>query len=342
MNLKIILSVVAILLIVSCSEKTNEEQKEEVISVKTVFVQEVEYSAKIHSSGRLKSEKEAKLSFKTGGIIQKIFVTNGEKIHKGQILAKLNLEEIESQVNQAKVNYEKSLRDYNRVESLYNDSVVTLEQFQNVKSALEAAASGLDIAKFNLNFSTITAPFNGKVYKKLVEENEMVSTGMPIFMVGSAENQWQISCGLTDKDISKINLSDKAIIKFDISEKEFSAKVSEIAASANPMNGLFEIKLVLDSDENNFVSGLIGSIDIIASENQKFTKIPIQSLVDVNGKSGFVFILNENNSKVRKVEVSVSEILGESVLVKSETQINQIVTDGVEYLKDDSTIKIKN
>ena len=340
MKLRIILTVLAISIIASCSDKNKEVQKDEIISVKAIPVEEVVYSAKIHSSGRLKSEKEAKLSFKTGGIIQKIFVKDGEKISKGQILAKLNLEEIESQVNQAKINYEKSLRDFNRVESLYKDSVVTLEQFQNVKSALDAASSGFDIAKFNLSFSTIISPFNGKVYKKLVEENEIVSPGMPIFMVGSDESQWQITCGLTDRDISKIKLGDKAIIKFDNYDEEFSAGVSEIAASANPMNGLFEVNLDLDARKNNFASGLIGTIDIVTSEKQTFLKIPIQSLVEADGNSGFVFVPNENHSSVKKMKVKISEILGEFVLIKSENRIIQIVTDGVEYLKDGDAIKV--
>ncbi|MCB9206484.1 MAG: efflux RND transporter periplasmic adaptor subunit [Ignavibacteriales bacterium] len=342
MKTKILIAIIAVIFLANCSDNNNEDKVEEAINVKIVPIEEVSYAKIIHSSGRLKSAKEVKLAFKTGGIIQKIFVSDGEKIRKGQILAKLNLEEIESQVNQAKVNYEKSLRDFDRVESLYKDSVVTLEQFQNAKSGLDAAESSLNIAKFNLNYSTITSPFNGKVYKRLVEENEMVSPGMPIFMVGAAENQWQIGCGLTDKDIAKIQLGDKAKIKFDNYDQKISAKVSEIAASANPINGLFEIELTLDSQKNNLVSGLIASVDISTSENQTYLKIPIQALVDANENSGYVFVPESNNSKAKKAEVKIVEILGESVLVNSEEKISQVTTDGVEFLRDSSAIKIKN
>ncbi|MCB0731848.1 MAG: hypothetical protein KDC88_12520, partial [Ignavibacteriae bacterium] len=78
MKTKILIAIIAILFLANCSDNNNEDKVEEAINVKIVPIEEVSYAKIIHSSGRLKSAKEVKLAFKTGGIIQKIFVSDGE------------------------------------------------------------------------------------------------------------------------------------------------------------------------------------------------------------------------------------------------------------------------
>jgi membrane fusion protein, multidrug efflux system len=329
------------LAILSCSSKKEEEPREEIIPVKIAKVVKSEISIPIHTSGRLKSQKEVKLSFKTGGIVSKIFVNDGDQIKSGQVLAKLNLEEIESQVNQAKINYEKTLRDYKRVESLYKDSVVTLEQFQNIKSALDAANSSLNIAKFNLSYSTIISPFDGKVYKKLVEENEIVSPGMPIFVIGSDEEGWLVLCGVTDNDIAKLKIGNEAKVKFDTYNQSFNAKLTKIAASANPMNGLFDIELKILDNKEQFVSGMIASVDIFNQDKNLMIEIPIQAVVEANGGKGYAFTVDKSNNSAKKVEIEIVDIHDKNVIVNlKDDSVKDVVTDGVEFLNDGSTIKI--
>jgi len=115
------------------------------IPVKTTPVKQEEIVTLIHTSGKLFSEAEMKLSFKIGGIIEEIFVDEGQQVHKGKLLAKLDQAEIEAQVNQAKNAFEKANRDRDRVYKLYEDSVATLEQLQD-------ATTGLEIVKSNLIF----------------------------------------------------------------------------------------------------------------------------------------------------------------------------------------------
>ena len=330
-----------IILILGCGEKKNEINSEEVIPVKVAKITETQISMPVHSSGKLTAEKEAVLSFKTGGIVSKIFVMEGDAIKSGQILAKLKLDEIEALYNQAKVNYEKNLRDYNRIENLYKDSVVTLEQYQNVKSGLEAASSNLNIAKFNLNYSTITSPFEGKIYKKIVDENEIIAPGNPVFIVGSNTSSWKIVCGITDNDLYKINIGDSASVKFDNFNQAFSAVVSQKAGTSNPMNGIFEIELSLRNPDKNFISGMIASVDIFPSEKVKAKLIPVQALTDAEGSKGYVFYIN-NNIAVKQ-EVEIMEIMADNVFIKlANEKIGEVITEGAEYLNDGIKVNAVN
>ena len=86
-------------------------------------------------SGQFTTDDETQLGFKTGGVIRSILVKEGDRIHAGQLLATLDLTEINTQVSQAQLGLEKAKRDFQRVQNLYRDSVATLEQLQNAPAA---------------------------------------------------------------------------------------------------------------------------------------------------------------------------------------------------------------
>jgi RND family efflux transporter MFP subunit len=159
------------LILFSCSNKSEDVKSNvptDVIPVKVLELQSSNVKREISSSGQFTTEDETLLSFKTGGIINKIYVKEGDQIQKGQILATLDLTEINAQVNQAQIGFEKAQRDFKRAENLYRDSVASIEQFQNAKSALDFAQQQLNAAKFNLTYSEIRSITDGVVLKKIM------------------------------------------------------------------------------------------------------------------------------------------------------------------------------
>ena len=124
-----IFSLLAIILIsVSCSNRHQKPVSREQLRVRVTKVIKDTMSLPVHTSGILVSSEEMKLSFKTGGIVEKIFVREGDRVKKGDILASLNLSEIKANAEQARNVYDKAQRDLKRVENLFRDSAATLEQ----------------------------------------------------------------------------------------------------------------------------------------------------------------------------------------------------------------------
>ena len=191
-NKKIVISIVFVFIIVwefsGCSaKKETVVRKDYTTIIRTTPVESLEISFPIRSAGRVTMKKVLNLSFLSEGIVKKIFVEEGQMVKKGQILAQLNLLPIKARVTQAQSNYEKSKRDSDRLQKLYNDNVASLEQLQDARTGLQVAISNLDIAEFYLKHSTITAPSDGKIYKRNVETNELVDSGKPIFLFAAAD-----------------------------------------------------------------------------------------------------------------------------------------------------------
>ena len=136
----------SLLFLASCSEnKAQSKVMEDAVIVRTQPVTFIEHAASLQYSGVLASTSETKLSFKIGGIISKIYVKEGDHVSKGQLLATLDLTEINAQVQQASQATDKATRDENRVKNLFNDTATTLEQLQNVQTQLNVANENLRI-----------------------------------------------------------------------------------------------------------------------------------------------------------------------------------------------------
>ncbi|MBL1213755.1 MAG: efflux RND transporter periplasmic adaptor subunit [Ignavibacteriae bacterium] len=340
-RIKILLVMTVISLTVIACNSEVKESKEEFVSVKTAQVKYENISIPINTSGKIMASSETRLSFLTGGIIKNITVREGQKVKKGVLLASLDLSEIEAQVSNAKNGYIKAKRDFERVKNLYSDNVATLEQYQNSETGYEVAEANLKIAEFNYQHSKITAPADGKIFKKIAEEGELVSPGLPVFLFGTTSSSWRILVGLIDKDILKIKIGDSAVVELDAyPNQKLNAFVSEIGQSANPMNGTYEVELNLKSGVNNFVSGFVARVQIYPSRKQGIYLIPSSALVEADGDKGFVYRANKSKDTVEKIPITIIKILDDKLAVQSDFRLTEVINDGAVYLKADSKINI--
>jgi len=327
----------------ACTSPPSETvTPQEIITVEVVPVQQSELAVPIRSSGRLASKAELKLSFKIGGIIQRMFVEEGQVVKKGDLLAQLDLSEIKAQVQKARSVYEKAQRDLQRVLQLYQDNAVTLENYQDAQTGVDIARSNLRVAEFNLRHARINAPSNGTVLKRFMETNELVGPGMPVFFFGSTEKDWVIRVGLTDRDVVLLSLGDRARIFFDAyPSDEFEAQVSEIAETADPRSGLFEIELTVHSSGQKLVSGFIAKVEITPATTRQFAVIPMDALVEGNGYSGFIFVPDSARNRAVKKPVKIGFLFDESIAIESGLeQIGEVISAGSHYLVDGSPISI--
>lgn len=334
--------IILICLIISlgCRHKEQGVNKDEIVRVRTTAIEIKDISIPVHSTGTLSSSEELKLSFKTGGIIAGINVKEGQKVRQGTLLATLDMSEINANVKQAENGYDKARRDFTRAENLYRDSVATLEQKQNVSTALDVAESTLQIARFNQKHSAITAPSDGVILKQLARQNELVQAGYPVFLFGSTGKYWKIKSGLSDRDIVKVNQGDSAVVSFDAYPgREFSAVIDQVGGISDPYTGTYDVEMLLDGAGQRLASGFIANVEIYPSVRKTFSLVPLQSIVEADGKVGYVYVLED--SIVRKLRVNIEGLPGSMAAVSGlPGDVVEIVTEGASYLKDGMKVMV--
>jgi RND family efflux transporter MFP subunit len=323
------------------NQPVREIAKVEPIRVHVAEVQRGEISLPVRSIGIVATSEEIRLSFKTGGIIARTYVDEGQSVKSGQLLAELNLSEITAQVNQAENGYEKALRDFNRAKNLHADSVATLEQFQNAETGLNVAKSILDAARFNLVHSRIKAPGDGIILKQLARENELVAPGFPVYALGIKGKGWIVRTGLSDRDIVRIHAGDSAVVTIDAWPGQvFKAGVNRLDEAANPQTGTYEIELGLEKTPLKLAAGFIAKVEVYPSNKTACWMVPVESLVEADGDSGFIYTV-EPNGLARKIRVTVATLVGTKVaLTAGVDNISKVVSGGASYLSDGMPVEI--
>ncbi|WP_028524158.1 efflux RND transporter periplasmic adaptor subunit [Runella limosa] len=337
------------LLLISCNKKDETQQKnpetdEVLVPVSLTKVDQATRSESIVASGLVASSEEARLSFKIGGIIQKIYVTEGQKVSKGQLLASLNTTEIDAQVNQAKYGVEKSERDFKRVENMLKDTAATLEQMQNVTTALDIAKQNLQIAQFNRSYAQIISPIDGAVVKKMGNEGELTGPGTPIFYITSnRQGDWVVRVGVSDKDWARLKVGDKANVQLDAYPSEaFSGSITKLAPAADPMNKLYEIEVRIAPKGKRLATGLFAKVELKPVQSRTYTVVPLEAIVEGNGKEAFIYVLAETRKKVKRLPVQIGFVDGDKVLITNGLEgISEVITSGSAFLTESSTVIVK-
>lgn len=335
----------SLLVLASCGQKENKTANttiDETIAVSTSPVILTDHVATVQYSGLMASATESRPSFKIGGIIARIFVKEGDKVVKGQLLASLDLTEINAQIEQAGKGIDKIKRDQVRVKHLYSDTAATLEQVQNIQTQLDVANENMRIAQFNKQYAQIRAAENGTVIRKLMNEGELAGPGSPLFLItGNTSNDWVVRFGASDKDWAALKMGDVATVYIDAyPDKTFKGVISKMAAAADPYSNTYEVEVKVLPGNDRFAAGLFSKIQLQPAKKQRVAVIPVEAITEGDGKHAFVYTLNSDGKTVKKHTVQVAFIENDKVGIAAGLEgVQEVITAGVSYLTENAVVK---
>lgn len=297
----------------------------------------------IRTSGVLANSDEIRLAFKVGGVIKRLSVNEGDRVKKGQQLAKIEQAEIDAQVEQARQAHEKANRDAARGERLYADKVISLERLQDLKTQTAVTQAALSAAEFNRHYAAIVAPHDGTVLRRLAEERELVAAGAPIIVLGAQAQGFIVRAGLSDRAIVQVKMGDRADVRLDaLPQETLTGTITEVASTSNPASGLFTVEVSIDPTDLPLKSGLVAKLTISpsAASNGSRIYVPIGAIVEGHRDRASVFVLDNGRAKRRDVEVAFIE--GERVALQSGVESGeQVITAGSLYLEDGEHVSVQ-
>jgi HlyD family secretion protein len=226
------------------------------LSVFIHFRQE-EQNKIIRVSGNIEAT-EVRLSFRVPGKIQELFSDEGKVVKKGEVLARLDTDELAQIKNQAQgslaaAEYQYSLdkADYERAENLFKEGAVSAQKRDLAKTKADADKANLDalraafeLANTRLGFADLTSPIDGSVLVKSAEAGEVVQAGATVFTVADLTGVW-LTAYINETDLGRVKLNQAAEIKTDT----YPAKVYKGRVSFISQESEFTPKQIQTSEE---------------------------------------------------------------------------------------------
>lgn len=293
------------------------------------------------ATGLFTTGDETILSFKTGGIIERIYVKEGDAVRKNQLLASLNMTEINARASQVSAAVDKAKRDFRRAEKLYADSVATREQMENAQTALEVIQQDWQTVQFNIRYSKIRAAADGFVLKKMAGDGQVAGPGTPVLIVnGAGNNNWEVKAGISDRQWAATRAGDSALIMIDAHPEPIAARVSRKSEGLDQASGTFVVYVKpVNRNKIAFANGMFARVKIFGHATDSWT-IPYEAFMDGSGKDGYVFVTDDRQT-AKKVRVKVGEIeANELEIISGLEEHPYLVVSGSPYLKDGSRINV--
>ena len=305
---------------------------------------------RIEVTGTLAGKEEVALAFKIGGVISRITVNAGEPVRAGQVLAELRPTEIAAQVATAREAQAKAERDLTRVQTLYTDSVATLEQLQDARTGREVAANALRAAQFNAEYAAIRAPGAGVVLSRTAEPGQVIEPGRSVLVVRRSGRGMVVRIGLPDRDAVRIHLGDPATVTFDaMPGRHYAARVTQRAAIASAGAGDYGVEVTLEEGTTALPTGLVARVALAPaaapSRTAAHVLVPIAALVDADADSAAVFVLGADRATVTRRAVrlaDVTEALHDAMVpvISGLDGRETVVTAGVTRLVDGAKVTV--
>ena len=299
-------------------------------------------SPAIETNGIVATRDELRLSFLVGGVIARIDVEAGQTVRAGQQLATLELTDIDAQVAQARQLAEQAQRELERGERLHADQVISLEQLEQLRTQAALHRAQLESARFNRRHAVIVAPRDGVVLRRLAEDGETVAAGQPVLVLGARDRGYIVRAALADRELVQLSIGDPAEIRLDAwPGTVFSGRAVELARAADERSGLFPIEVQIDDPPPGIASGLVAKLSIsptVARERQ-LTHVPIDAVVEGEGRTASVFVAHDGHAQRRSVQIAFFS--GDSVALAGGLEPGEpVVTAGALYLEDGAPIEI--
>jgi RND family efflux transporter MFP subunit len=317
------------------------EQAQEPMPVRTAAVAFDSIARPILATGTFGPKDEVALSFKVGGVIERVDVDAGARVRGGQALASLDLREIDAALAKARSGAAKAERDLERLIRLYADSVATLSQLQDAETVAELARADLQAAAFHRDYAVIIAPADGVILARSAEAGETVSTGTPVLVLGSGARGGVLRVGLADRDAVRVRVGTVAAATFDaLPGRTFSGRVTEVGASATTATGTYTIEIAL-AGAAELPAGLIGRATITSANGAMTAMVPVEAVLEADGNDAVVYVLSPDGTRAERRRVTVSMLDGDRVAVASGLEgATTVVTDGAGWLRDGSAVSV--
>lgn len=301
-------------------------------------------TSQIRGTGTLTYKREVPLAFKVQGILASFDVDSGDRVKKGQILARIDPTEVQSRGSDAGAQLSLAETQLKRVLQLQEKGFASQARVDDAKAAVERARAASSAASFDERKAVIVAPADGIILTRLAEPNQVVAPGNPVMLLGDESSGMVVKVPLADDAVARIRTEDTATIAFS-GLKPVNATVSRIAAKADMRTGAYDVELKIVSTNPPLRSGMVGQArikprdQVVASGE---VAVPALALLEGRGDQAAVFIVDDKG-QAQRVSVRIAGFADDQVLIAEGLKPGmKVVTSGAPYLRNGQPVTIES
>lgn len=256
-------------------------------------------SALASATGTINPVELVTVGSQVSGKIEKLHAKVNDQVKVGQLLAEIDpalllaqIKQDQSSLENAKIAFEQSQRDYNRVKMLFSKDFVAKVDMERANQSFHQAKNSYDAAKtvverdyVNLNYAKITSPIDGVIISQAVTEGQTLQTSQAVpdlFKIAGDLKEMKIEVNFSESDITKIKVG--MPVTFTVNaypERTFTGKVKSVnlnPSSQSTSGVTYGVLVDVKNDEGLLLPGMTAYVSVILSEVKNVLRLPLSAL----------------------------------------------------------------
>lgn len=290
----------------NASESKNDDTAEvTVIPVEIAKARRGDIYAAYAGTAALEAFTEATVVAKVDGEIASIRVEEGDVVKSGDVLARLDGDRLRLRLNQARSNLAKTERDYNRNVDLHNKGLVASGAFEALKFDVDALRAAYNIAKLELDYSTIKAPIDGVIVERMIKAGNTISINTPMFQLVDL-SPLIAYLYVPEREFGKLHAGQRVAVSVDaLPQSLFEGVVARISPMVDSTSGTFKVTIELDPSDTELKPGMFARLSIIFDSRLDALLVPREAIIETELGST-VFIVTDGVARRHGVKTGYS------------------------------------
>ena len=339
-NLRV-LAVVAVLplLLCGCRERKNERPQTP-RNVKVSTVEKTSATATKSYTGVITESKEANLAFMVAGKIRDIYVSEGDYVKEGQVVARMDDRDYRLQYDADLANYNQVIEEVKRVKEMHKRNNVSDNDYEKAIAGEKMITAKLKRSTDQLEDTELKAPFDGYIQRVMYSSNELVDAGMPVMSlmdISSLQVSIDIPASLY---LERGNFLSFRCVPDIMPNESYKLKLRKISAKADN-NLLYRAYFDL-AEKTKLAPGMTVRVEITYNTDQdEKCLVPMNAVFDGDGNS-YEWIVNPDGKSVEKRQVTMGPVSSDGNIYVTEglSEGERVVSAGVGYIKENTPINI--
>jgi len=321
----------------SVKKGSGRPENNAVLSISAHIIKPEILENNVNTTGTILANEEVELRSEISGKIVKILFREGSSVNKGELLVKINDEELKAQLERARYRL-KLLQDREyRQRILLEREAISREDYDVSLNELNVAKSEIDLVNAQLNKTELRAPFSGRIGLKSVSEGSFVTNSTVIVTLQNI-NPVKIDFSIPEKYSLQVQKGDRVHFSITGSDEVFSGEIYAIEPKIDPVTRTLKIRAVYHNINGKILPGSFANINLVLRKINDAVMVPTQSVIpELKGQKIFIF----KNGIAIPVNIETGLRKAEIIQVTKGLSVGDtVITSGILQIKPNMPVKI--
>lgn len=313
------------------------EVKSKDVDVKEIVPQKFDHYVQLQ--GKIEAEDNIQVSAQTAGLITKVYVTEGQRVVTGQILAQIDNSLIQKNISQLKTQLQLANTIYERQKSLWDQKIGTEVQYLQAKNSKESLEDQLGALEQQNRMTRIESPISGTVDQVNIKIGQSIAPGSPAVRVVNTSDL-KATAMVSEAYIADINVGDPVTVTLSDLNKTIHTRVSFAAKTIDQLSRSFAVEARLPQAKD-LLPNMTLVMEVVFESDPSAMVVPINVVQDINNqKVVYVAAQDGDNLVAKRKIVTLVGVYGGQAQVQGLSAGDKVITVGYQGLNEGEPLKI--